>query len=225
MAMKKDKQASIHDWARELSKRLIIEKLALMRDDPHKQLFTIGEIKAMAIQRGKPTEPHRALTLEWAKEYSAKVGNNVRRLQLNSAFFSNQYMEAREKIVSLMASCVVKQQRPEPSPAVQTVANAAIIGSAETVPVIVPAKRGRPGSHRNGEKPARGAHWEPQEKEMFFKWFKVVGKDWKALRAKFPNKTDKQLRNFYQNNRTKLGADEDHFVLSQSAANNSLSPS
>ncbi len=198
-----------------------------MRYDPHKQLFTIGEIKAMAVQRGKPTEMHKAVCADWAREYAAKVGR-ADLVRVNTKFFAEHYLGAREEIRALAASCTVKRvQSEEKREAPSTIqSNGCVIEDT-----ICARKRARPGARRNGcdsdsghsrnggEKAGRGAHWEQQEKDMFFKWFNVLGKDWKGLRAKFPNKTDKQLRNFYQNNRTKLGGEGSPFGTSRPANN------
>lgn len=50
----------------------------------------------------------------------------------------------------------------------------------------------------------KDAHWEEGEKELFVQCLKKYGKDWRAIACSFPNKTDKQLRNFFQNNKAKL---------------------
>lgn len=55
------------------------------------------------------------------------------------------------------------------------------------------------------KKQSKGAHWDEAEKELFVNCFKKYGKNWKQIGIIFPNKTDKQLRNFYQNNKEKLG--------------------
>lgn len=50
----------------------------------------------------------------------------------------------------------------------------------------------------------KGSHWTEKEKELFLKCLMNYGKNWEIISLKFPNKTVKQLRNFFQNNKDKL---------------------
>jgi hypothetical protein len=54
------------------------------------------------------------------------------------------------------------------------------------------------------KKTQKGTHWDETEKQRFAECYKKYGRDWKAIALQFPSKTDKQLRNFYQNNKSKL---------------------
>jgi hypothetical protein len=63
--------------------------------------------------------------------------------------------------------------------------------------------------------PKRGAaarintsHWTDEEKAKFKALLQVHGKDWKALASGIPSKTVNQIKNFFQNYRTKLKLDE-----------------
>lgn len=51
---------------------------------------------------------------------------------------------------------------------------------------------------------AKGTHWTEKERELFVKCLMVYGKNWEIIAPKFPNKTVKQLRNFFQNNKDKM---------------------
>ena len=210
--MRRDRHVSIHDLARELAKRLIIEKLPnLQGDGQQKSLFTINEIKALARgQKGKPTELHKSMCKEWAAECAKRMAAQRKGLEINTEFFDKCYTDAKSKISSLLSAYALKQYRLEELHGHKRVQpeNDTMVESK-----VIQCKRSKPfNGHRTVQAPAqkvlKGAHWEAQEKERFFKWFKIIGKDWKALRAKFPAKTDKQLRNFYQNNRSKLSAYE-----------------
>ena len=48
------------------------------------------------------------------------------------------------------------------------------------------------------------AHWIESEKEEFKKQLSIHGKDWKKISEIITNKTEKQIRNFYQNYKKKM---------------------
>lgn len=48
------------------------------------------------------------------------------------------------------------------------------------------------------------AHWVEEEKEEFKKQLSIHGKNWKLLAQMITNKTEKQIRNFYQNYKKKM---------------------
>ena len=48
------------------------------------------------------------------------------------------------------------------------------------------------------------AHWVEEEKEEFKKQLQVHGKNWRKIATIIKNKTEKQIRNFYQNYKKKL---------------------
>ena len=52
------------------------------------------------------------------------------------------------------------------------------------------------------------AHWVEEEKEEFKKQLQVHGKNWKKIATIIKNKTEKQIRNFYQNYKKKLWLEE-----------------
>ncbi|CAI2373097.1 unnamed protein product [Moneuplotes crassus] len=52
------------------------------------------------------------------------------------------------------------------------------------------------------------AHWIEPEKEEFKKQLSIHGKDWKRISDVITNKTEKQIRNFYQNYKKKLKLEE-----------------
>lgn len=59
-------------------------------------------------------------------------------------------------------------------------------------------------SHAEQIRGAKGAHWTDKERELFIKCLMAYGKNWETIALKFPNKTVKQLRNFFQNNKDKM---------------------
>ena len=212
MSVKKDRRVSLHDLARELSKRLLLDKLpCLSNESRNKSLFTIAEIKALARgQHGRPTELHKEQVQSWAFDYQRQVSEiekSRESIHVNTDYFNEAYVSAYSKIASLFGACA----------STQTCLDKLLPGSLKPSlkgleNIIEIKKRSRPETEsikfeirteRFAAK-SRGTHWEFQEKERFFKLFKVMGKDWKGLRTKFPNKTDKQLRNFYQNNKVRF---------------------
>lgn len=62
---------------------------------------------------------------------------------------------------------------------------------------------GKPTSERKSM-----AHWVEEEKEEFKKQLSVHGKDWKRISQVITNKTEKQIRNFYQNYKKKMNLEE-----------------
>lgn len=52
------------------------------------------------------------------------------------------------------------------------------------------------------------AHWIESEKEEFKKQLQVHGKNWKKIATIITNKTEKQIRNFYQNYKKKMSLEE-----------------
>lgn len=46
--------------------------------------------------------------------------------------------------------------------------------------------------------------WNTEEKKLFIDCLKKHGRDWDAIAEAFPNKTDKQCRNYFQNYKHKL---------------------
>lgn len=52
------------------------------------------------------------------------------------------------------------------------------------------------------------SHWTDEEKAKFKSLLQVHGKDWKTLAAGIPSKTVNQIKNFFQNYRTKLKLDD-----------------
>jgi hypothetical protein len=54
------------------------------------------------------------------------------------------------------------------------------------------------------DKGVKGTHWTDKERELFVECLMIYGKDWEAIALKFPNKTVKQLKNFFQNNKDKM---------------------
>ena len=52
------------------------------------------------------------------------------------------------------------------------------------------------------------AHWVEEEKEEFKKQLSIHGKNWKMLAQLIPNKTEKQIRNFYQNYKKKMNLED-----------------
>ena len=61
----------------------------------------------------------------------------------------------------------------------------------------------------------RPHYWTDSEKQAFVEVFKAHGRDWKALSARFPEKTLGQLKAFYQNWRKRLELDQ--YVLPPAA--------
>ena len=47
-------------------------------------------------------------------------------------------------------------------------------------------------------------HWNEEEKEDFLKLLKMYGKNWQKIAENLPNKTQKQVKNYYQNYNNKL---------------------
>uniref|UniRef100_A0A7S2AHH8 SANT domain-containing protein n=1 Tax=Octactis speculum TaxID=3111310 RepID=A0A7S2AHH8_9STRA len=54
--------------------------------------------------------------------------------------------------------------------------------------------------------------WTPIEKDMFLKHFKVYGKNWSVLTQLIPNKTESQIKNYYQNYKNRLGLHDMHTI-------------
>ena len=52
------------------------------------------------------------------------------------------------------------------------------------------------------------AHWIDSEKEEFKKQLSVYGKNWKKISTIITNKTEKQIRNFYQNYKKKMNLED-----------------
>lgn len=52
------------------------------------------------------------------------------------------------------------------------------------------------------------AHWIESEKEEFKKQLSIHGKNWKKIALIITNKTEKQIRNFYQNYKKKMNLEE-----------------
>ena len=52
------------------------------------------------------------------------------------------------------------------------------------------------------------AHWVEEEKEEFKRQLSVHGKNWKRIAQVIKNKTEKQIRNFYQNYKKKLNLED-----------------
>lgn len=52
------------------------------------------------------------------------------------------------------------------------------------------------------------AHWVESEKSEFKKQLSIHGKDWKRIAKIIKNKTEKQIRNFYQNYKKKMNLEE-----------------
>lgn len=51
------------------------------------------------------------------------------------------------------------------------------------------------------------ARWVPEEREAFISGLKVHGRNWHLLQTVLPSKTPLQIRNYFQNNRVRLGLD------------------
>eukprot|EP00357_Protocruzia_adherens_P030576 CAMPEP_0115019522 /NCGR_PEP_ID=MMETSP0216-20121206/29506_1 /TAXON_ID=223996 /ORGANISM="Protocruzia adherens, Strain Boccale" /LENGTH=1238 /DNA_ID=CAMNT_0002391033 /DNA_START=297 /DNA_END=4013 /DNA_ORIENTATION=+ len=49
--------------------------------------------------------------------------------------------------------------------------------------------------------------WQQEEKLLFVEQFKIHGRKWKKIAEKIPNKTEAQIRNYFQNYRSKLNFD------------------
>ena len=72
-------------------------------------------------------------------------------------------------------------------------------------PPAVPAGTAAPAAEEAAKPEARKPHyWTDSEKQAFVEVFKAHGRDWKALSARFPEKTLGQLKAFYQNWRKRL---------------------
>jgi hypothetical protein len=193
----------------------------LQSENYHKNLFTIKELKEMSKKRrARPMELQKANFTQWQDEYARRIQSHTPPLKFNFEFFGKCYENAKDRICRLVPSCNIKQNQEEEH--VELGKPVLINNNLLSDGLKIKRKRNKPTSkdykpvetkevhlndnsyHKQAEKVSKGAHWEQEEKELFYNMFKVYGKNWKALRANFPNKTDKQLRNFYQNNRTKL---------------------
>lgn len=193
IGVKKDKRVSFHDLAKELSKRLITEKLGLTGDQKDKVLFTIAEIKEMAQEQvGKLTEEQKAKLKKWNFDYAKRIRNDKMK-KYNTNFFYEYYNEENSKILSLFKSTLLEIPKP---------IEESIIDKKSDEKVFV--KESKVKNIESIKVTIKGTNWSIEEKEVFFKCIKELGKNWKLLHEHFPNKTDKQLRNFYQNNKKKI---------------------
>jgi hypothetical protein len=48
-------------------------------------------------------------------------------------------------------------------------------------------------------------YWTEDEKKIFLEEFEKYGRDWIKIGKAIPNKTEAQIRNYFQNNRNKIG--------------------
>ena len=91
----------------------------------------------------------------------------------------------------------------------QAMAAAQAVAHQSMAPPAVPAGTAAPAAEEAAKPEARKPHyWTDSEKEAFVEVFKAHGRDWKALSARFPEKTLGQLKAFYQNWRKRLKLDQ-----------------
>ena len=96
-------------------------------------------------------------------------------LTVNTKFFEGVYKLSLDKIKELFSLHTIKDKKEAES------------------------------SKSNYGKESKGTHWTEKERELFVQCLRKHGKNWEIISQEFPNKTVKQLRNFFQNNKDKLG--------------------
>ena len=164
-----------------------------------RSLFTIQELKSIALkQKGTATTALKSFEESLSQPALAESP-----LRVNTDFFASMYQSATQKIGELVKACTTKQN------GFDTAVDAAWIRKNK----LLYTKRPQFGWDKTGQmwegetisrRQTKGAHWNEREKELFINCLRLYGKDWEAMASKFPNKTIKQLRNFFQNNKDKM---------------------
>ena len=207
---------------------MVYEKVILPSssgDRDPKRLLSVAELKAiLGRKRGQPLP-----TLRPEGSGPTFQEPERRRLKVNGDFFAAMYREAKEQIKAMVEACLPTQAVPKEDPRTFVGASKTFLSASRVLcsdpgsnkpqvsvdssaPSKLESKMEPKSELRTEQKPeskterrqTKGTHWEEADKQRFIECFKKYGRDWKAIGQQFPSKTDKQLRNFYQNNKSKL---------------------
>jgi len=180
-----------------LVKRLLDEKVLshIEAGTGEKTLFTIHELKEIA----KKQKPRSAKTKINDFLDELPLGEAKPELEINTGFFRDLCRPSLEKIGELFREYGYKGTMSAQQNANMLKPNGFVMTNGKPQPIWKTTK-----VLSKEEKGTKGAHWSEKEKELFVNCLMTFGKNWEAIAPKFPNKTIKQLRNFFQNNKDKL---------------------
>ena len=146
-------------------------------------MFTSAEMKEMAQDHvGKRAEEQKAKLKKGNFDY-AKIIRTDKMKKYNTNFFYEYYNEENSKILSLFKSTLLEIPKP---------IEESIIDKKSDEKVFV--KESKVKNIESIKVTIKGTNWSIEEKEVFFKCIKELGKNWKLLHEHFPNKTDMSFR-------------------------------
>lgn len=171
----------------------------LPRDKKCKSVYTVKELKQSILKRKRKVVIRQNLEkIKEGIEFAKQKAGNHESLKINMDFYQNMYQSGKNIFDEWIRS-IIEEDLSSKNKQEQDKDQIIELGSSRKVSE----------NEENNEIPEKikylkNAHWDDKEKELFLQIYPTQGKDWKNMAKNyFPNKTEKQLRNFFHNNKTK----------------------